>query len=158
MLALLFLASTQAPLPVHATSTEAFTQLDGLLRFPLKGSLGTPLSTLKGRQAEAGLDKELSGVLYTIDITLGSPGQTVSVQFDTGSSETWVNPICAKSSNPTLCASSGAFTESTTFVNLGTEGGVQYGAGYVNFVYGYDYMTIGREMRLEPSGPPGHAV
>jgi hypothetical protein len=134
----LILSLAALPLAVQAQGTPGFVS------FPLKGSSGAPLVRDIGkRQSDSVLDNELSGTIYTIDITVGTPGQTVAVQFDTGSGETWINPVCSKSFNPQLCEEAGHFTESTTFVNLGVEGGVQYGIGYVDFVYGQDVVKIG---------------
>lgn len=124
-----------------AASTQ---QQGGILAFPLKASPGSPVAKdITKRQTETGLESHLSGTLYTIDVTLGTPGQTVSVQLDTGSAETWVNAVCEKSFDPELCESMGRFTDSTSFVNLGVDGGVTYGIGYVDFTYGNDYLSIG---------------
>ena len=37
-----------------------------------------------------------SSISYLIELDLGSPGQTVKVIIDTGSSELWVNPDCSR--------------------------------------------------------------
>lgn len=83
-------------------------QQSGLLRFPIKGFIGGP--TVKNhtkRQTDIGLETQRQGTLYTIDLNLGTPGQTVSVQFDTGSDELWVNPICENSFDPEYCSGFG---------------------------------------------------
>lgn len=123
------------------------SQQDGILAFPLKASFGAPLvKDITKRQLDSGAESRLTGTLYTIDVTVGTPGQTVSLQLDTGSSETWVNPICSKSYNPQLCLEAGKVTASSSLTDLYTDGAVQYGNGYVNFRYYYDDMTIaGRE-------------
>ncbi|CAM1510670.1 Fc.00g010050.m01.CDS01 [Cosmosporella sp. VM-42] len=119
-------------------------QEEGLLRFPLKVSKGAPaVKNLTKRQNDVGLTSQQTGFFYSIDLSLGTPGQSISVNFDTGSSELWVNPVCSKSNDPEFCESFGRFGASSTFVDLNTAGGVTYGSGYVDFEYGYDFVSVG---------------
>ncbi|KAH8882358.1 acid protease, partial [Thozetella sp. PMI_491] len=37
---------------------------------------------------------QLSEIFYTIEVQIGSPPQTIQINLDTGSSETWFNPYC----------------------------------------------------------------
>lgn len=132
-----------------AAADASYTQQKGLVAFPLKASAGSVLvetkKTTAKRQLETELDPRLSGAIYTIDITLGTPGQTVSVQFDTGSAITWVNPLCSSSAVEELCRELGAFdkTESSTFVDLNQVAPVRYGMGGANIEYGHDVLAIG---------------
>jgi hypothetical protein len=117
---------------------------DGLIRFPLKVSTGAPV--VKGvtkRQNEVALESQQNGFFYSIDVTLGTPGQKVTVNLDTGSAELWVNPVCEKAQQPAFCAAFGHFGESSTFVDLNTTGGVVYGTGYAYWNYGYDHVVVG---------------
>ncbi|KAM6485614.1 acid protease [Trichoderma sp. SZMC 28011] len=79
------------------------------------------------------------------DIEVGTPGQLVSVLFDTGSSELWVNPNCTKASNPSLCQQLGHFdsAKSSTFNDTGIKHVIGYGSGYVNMTYAYEAVKIG---------------
>ncbi|CAH0017245.1 unnamed protein product [Clonostachys rhizophaga] len=140
-----FLSLAALPLAASAlASPDAQNGDSGVLAFPITGSVGAPIvKSLTKRQSDISLENQLLGTLYTIDVTFGTPGQTVKLQFDTGSAELWVNPICAYSDNPSLCQEAGRFTQSTSFVNLNTPGGVDYKIGKVEFVYGHDYVTIG---------------
>jgi hypothetical protein len=141
MLSALFLAIA-APALAHA----AAPQEDGLIRFPLKVSTGAPV--VKGvtkRQNEVALESQQNGFFYSIDVELGTPGQKVTVNLDTGSAELWVNPVCSKAQQPAFCESFGHFGESSTWVNLNTTGGVVYGTGYAYWNYGYDHVVVGCE-------------
>lgn len=117
---------------------------DGVLRFPLKASVGQPPSVSR-RQFQADTQSQLAGTFYSIQISLGTPGQTVSVLLDTGSDELWVNPICVKSNNPGLCQEAGRFTSSSTYVTFNVQSGKQYPQGYVEYEYGADFVRIGRK-------------
>ena len=117
-------------------------QEGGVLRFPLRVSEGAPAKHSKRQDSVDTTAQEL-GFFYSIDLTLGTPGQTVTVNFATGSAEFWVNPVCSKSNNPDFCEQFGRFTQSSTFVSTGTTGESTYGTGYADFNYGYDYVRVG---------------
>ena len=124
-------------------------QEDGLIRYPVVPIQGAPLfGKHSKRQIDTDSSIQQSGTLYTINLSLGTPGQTVPVQFDTGSSELWVNPVCSKSTTPDFCNAQPRFTDSATFVDLGVQGSVTYGTGYADFEYGTDYVGIGCKFLL----------
>ncbi|KAI8712777.1 Peptidase A1 domain-containing protein [Fusarium sp. LHS14.1] len=137
-----FVAAAQAQhIPRNDNSQ---VQGDGLLRFPLRVSSGAPI--VKGvtrRQEEVALEAQLNGNFYSIDLTIGTPGQTVTVNFDTGSPELWVNPDCSQADNPEFCESFGHFNESSSFQDLGTQGTIIYGTGMVRFNRSTDYIAVG---------------
>ncbi|KAK3906135.1 aspartic peptidase domain-containing protein [Staphylotrichum tortipilum] len=122
-------------------------QEDGLIRYPIVPKHGgSPFgkhSNATKRQIGTDSFAKRSGTAYIIELTLGTPGQTVPVQFDTGSSELWVNPVCSKSTTPAFCDAQPRFTTSTTLVDLKAQGSVTYGTGYANFEYMADYVAIG---------------
>ncbi|CAG7555263.1 unnamed protein product [Fusarium equiseti] len=147
MLSALFLA-VAAPAIATAVNVPNVPVSDntpeGMVRFPLKVSTGGPV--VKGitkRQNEVLLESQQNGFFYSIDVTLGTPGDKVTVNLDTGSAELWVNPVCEKAQQPQFCANFGHFGESSTFVDLNTTGGVVYGTGYAYWNYGYDHVVIG---------------
>lgn len=116
----------------------------GYISFPLTGRTGPSLvGNLAKRQQEMIATSRLNGTLYTIDITLGSPGQTVPVQFDTDAAELWVNSVCMNSSDPEFCGEQPRFTESSTLNILDIAGRAEYKLGWANFQYVVDYVRIG---------------
>ncbi|KAL2139257.1 hypothetical protein VTI28DRAFT_5444 [Corynascus sepedonium] len=122
-------------------------QQGGLIRYPIIPQQGNVLfgkhSNFTKRQTDTGISGQRSGTIYTIELTLGTPGQKVPVQFDTGSAELWVNPVCSQSNTPEYCAAQPRFTESSTLVELDQQGNVVYGTGYANFEYVADYVAVG---------------
>lgn len=137
MLSTLFLAA----LPALAYALD-----DGIIRYPIRASPGAPI--VKGvtrRQNEVALQAQNTGLFYSIDVTMGTPGQTITVNLDTGSQELWVNPVCDKSNDVSFCESFGHFGESSTFTSINVTGGLVYGTGYAYYNYGYDFITIGCE-------------
>lgn len=130
---------------VHADTNGG--QANGVLSFPVTARHGAPLMA-RGLSKRTWTSSEavgrLSGMLYTIDVKFGSPGQSVPVQFDTGSSELVANPVCSDSSNPTFCRSLPRFTMSTTIVDYGVQGATNYEpTSYASFEYVGDYIGIG---------------
>ena len=138
-------------------------QEDGLIRFPVLPKEG---SSPFGRNSNAtkrqvGTDSfyKRSGTMYIIELTLGTPGQTVPVQFDTGSSELWVNPVCSKSTTPAFCDAQPRFTDSTTIYDLNAQGEITYGTGYAKFEYVADYVAIGCKSSWTcPAVVPGRII
>ena len=69
---------------------------------------------------------------YVAKISVGTPGQELSVVLDTGSSDLWItassNPNCAANGGTINCAEYGSFdyTESSTFNNAGTALDITY--------------------------------
>ncbi|KAH7318373.1 aspartic peptidase domain-containing protein [Stachybotrys elegans] len=131
-------AAATLPRQVHAANTP------GLLHFPITVSQGAPIvKNMTKRQSDVATSAQQIGYFYTIDLVLGTPGQVVTVNFDTGSAELWVNPLCRSASDPGFCESFGRFNDSSTFEELGMRGHVRYGTGYVSFEYGTDYISLG---------------
>lgn len=143
-----------AALPLVTTAFEngnlrRSTQQPGLIRFPITVS-EAPVGTVRHfrRQDSVEITSQSTGFFYTIDLIIGTPGQQVSLNFDTGSWELWVNPSCNNTAETATCNSFPRFTESTTLVNTNQTGQITYGAGYAKFNYMYDYMSVGGKAEL----------
>ncbi|KAH0594468.1 hypothetical protein MHUMG1_07818 [Metarhizium humberi] len=119
-------------------------QEPGLIRFPLDIAAGAPTKNrMLRRQNEIGVNAEKSGFFYSIELQVGTPAQAVRVNFDTGSAELWINPVCSKSTDPGFCDKLGRFNGSQTFVDTNTTHEIRYGTGFAKLEYGYDYVQIG---------------
>ncbi|UNI19363.1 hypothetical protein JDV02_005549 [Purpureocillium takamizusanense] len=134
--------------PQTGSNAAAVDEHPGILSFPVTAT--TKYSVTNGgssatekRQTAVDIISQNQGTFYTIDLVLGTPGQKVTVVFDTGSAELWVNPNCAKSYDPTLCSKFGRFTGSQTLVDAHANGEIRYGTGVVELAYVYDYVQLG---------------
>jgi hypothetical protein len=94
-------------------------QRDGLICYPVIHRQGSLVPGKSRRQVDTNALAQERGNVYTIDLIIGTPGQTVSVQVDTGSSLLWVNPTCNTTMDPTFCDAQPRFAESTTTTDLG---------------------------------------
>lgn len=77
-------------------------------------------------------------------VSIGSNGQTVSLQIDTGSSDTWVNPNCTNSAWASYCNTQARYnpSTSTTSNNTGSTLKIGYGLGSVDGKYYTDSVTV----------------
>jgi len=81
---------------------------------------------------------------YYGDVQVGTPGQTESVIFDTGSSNLWVPNTRPMLSGKKIYD----HTKSSSYKRNGTTFAIQYGSGPVSGVYSSDHVTIGDNLLL----------
>mmetsp|Transcript_22247 Transcript_22247/g.66785 ORF Transcript_22247/g.66785 Transcript_22247/m.66785 type:complete len:371 (-) Transcript_22247:54-1166(-) len=117
-------------------------------RVPLKKMprvSNTPTYTslrLPGVSAAGGDDiviKDYENAQYYGDIEVGTPGQTMSVVFDTGSSNLWVPDKKPFASGHKIYT----HDDSSTYVANGTKFAIEYGSGPVAGVYSRDTVAVG---------------
>lgn len=147
------LASVAAALPaVHAANAalnlasvddNRMVQLDGILKFPVTGNLGSAPDVITKRQNGSPLGNQLRGNFYTIPLSIGTPGNRVDVVFDTGSWELWVDPNCAKARTPAFCAQFGRLTKSSSLQYLNSQTNLTYGTGWADIEYAQDTVAVG---------------
>ncbi|KAG6054350.1 hypothetical protein E4U17_003865 [Claviceps sp. LM77 group G4] len=118
-------------------------QEPGMLRYPITVNPGAPSKHIHRRQQDVAVHAQQGGFFYSIELQVGTPPQPVSVNFDTGSAELWINPVCSKSTDPATCQSYGRFNGSQTYVDTNITNRINYGTGFAQLEYGYDYVQIG---------------
>jgi hypothetical protein len=112
-----------------------------------------PLKPLTKRDADVPL-YNVTSISYLVELSIGTPGQTVKVAIDTGSDELWVNPDCTDdnltSSQQQECSKDGTYkpgssssakrvTDSTGAYEASS---IQYGKGAVEMNYYTDKVAL----------------
>ncbi|KAK8853436.1 hypothetical protein IAR55_004142 [Kwoniella newhampshirensis] len=124
-------SSATAPLPI-AMGTEVFTpdiaHLDIAIRSKTSGSPNVPLTDY----ISGSLD-----VLYYGNINIGTPAQTLTVDFDTGSADLWLPVSCSNCNSKQFDSS-----KSSTYTTKGEAFDVEYGSGQVSGVLARDTVSI----------------
>jgi len=82
---------------------------------------------------------DVSNLQYFATFSFGTPAQTFSVLFDTGSSNLWIQS-CAQNSGLTPCYD---HTKSSTYVANGESFQIQYGSGSMEGFVSKDELLIG---------------
>ena len=86
--------------------------------------------------------KDYENAQYYGEISVGSPGQSMAVVFDTGSSNLWVPDKKPFGSSHSIYK----HDKSSTYVENGTKFAIQYGSGPVSGVYSRDDVAIGDQI------------
>ncbi|KAK3330497.1 aspartic peptidase domain-containing protein [Apodospora peruviana] len=123
----------------------------GFLSFPIEHS--RRVRSVVKRQEDSSVPLfNVSAISYLIELSIGTPGQSVKVAIDTGSDELWVNPDC---NDPSLtrdqvqeCTSDGFYniqnskTGSTAGIVGASSNSIPYGKGNVSIDYVKDDMAL----------------
>lgn len=90
----------------------------------------------------------VTSISYLVELSIGTPGQTVKVAIDTGSDELWVNPDCTSTgltaSQVQECQSDGKYVpkSSSSAHKLTATNQIQYGKGAVDLAYYTDNIAL----------------
>ncbi|KAH7035742.1 aspartic peptidase domain-containing protein [Microdochium trichocladiopsis] len=117
----------------------------GFLALPFTRTLNTP--RLRSRQDVDVPLYNVTTISYLVELSIGTPGQTVRVAIDTGSSELWVNPNCKTvNTNDEYqdCVTDGQYNpdDSSTFHDLESRSSITYGIGKVELAYVTDNVAL----------------
>ena len=130
-------ASAAAPSPAELGLAQVESQLATPLSLPVE-------LQKRGSSGMVPLTDYMSGsmdVLYYGPISIGTPAQSLTVDFDTGSADLWVSGLCFPTSltNPQLPVNCAGCTSqqfnasaSSSYVNKNTAFSVEYGSGSVS--------------------------
>ena len=98
--------------------------------------------------------KDYQDAQYYGQIELGSPPQSFSVIFDTGSANLWVPSAKCRGFNlPCLLHRRYASQHSRTYVQDDTPFAIKYGSGSMTGFISRDKLSVGSCSRLQPSRP-----
>jgi len=120
----------------------------GFLALPFTRSRSTrSVPRLNARQDVDVPLYNVTTISYLVELSIGTPGQTVRVAIDTGSSELWVNPNCKTVNTQDEyqdCVTDGQYNpnDSSTFRNLQSRSSITYGIGKVEIAYVADNVAL----------------
>lgn len=102
-------------------------------------ALGATYEVRKTQEGDEIVIKDYQNAQFYGEIEVGTPGQTMSVVFDTGSSNLWL-----PDTKPALTSHSiYTHSKSSTYKSNGTVFAIAYGSGPVSGYYSRDDVTVG---------------
>lgn len=139
-------ASTMTRVSLHRDADVANTPTNIRGAFLAQKYGLDPTPYLKDRKGNAVPNVPLTNYMdaqYYGEITVGSPGVTFKVIFDTGSSNLWVPS--SKCSLISWCLDKPKYdhTKSSTYVANGTDFSIEYGSGAMTGFFSEDTVTVG---------------
>ncbi|KAI1456504.1 acid protease [Annulohypoxylon moriforme] len=86
-----------------------------------------------------------AGIVYMLELEIGTPGQTVSAILDTGSYTLLLDPDCKQAADPEACQTYGFYdtAQSSTAKSLNGWFSGQFGTGYMQGVWYSDTAYVG---------------
>ncbi|KAI1758844.1 acid protease [Hypoxylon sp. FL1150] len=116
------------------------------------GSIVTFMETneVGSRSPREPLARYGAGIVYMLELELGTPAQTISVILDTGSYTLLVDPDCSQAADPEACQSFGYYdtTQSVTARYLNSWFSGQFGTGYMQGFWYSDMAYVGADITL----------
>ncbi|KAI1374796.1 acid protease [Hypoxylon crocopeplum] len=102
-------------------------------------------SRIIGRAPREPLARYGAGIVYMLELALGTPGQLISAILDTGSYTLLVDPDCNFAADPQACQTYGYYdtAQSSTARGLGGWFAGQFGTGYMQGVWYSDTAYVG---------------
>ncbi|KAK3905580.1 aspartic peptidase domain-containing protein [Staphylotrichum tortipilum] len=145
MLPLLFAALLLAPaLAAVSRPRPVVARGDGIVRVPVN-AIAAPPPNLRARQNGVEVENQRRGTRYAVDIEVGTPRQKLTLLLDTGSPDTWVNPMCDTANLPADCRAFPQFdfTKSTSLKTTNARDVLVYGIGNASVAYVLETVVIG---------------
>ncbi|KAI2610813.1 acid protease [Hypoxylon fragiforme] len=93
------------------------------------------------------------GIVYMLELAIGTPGQVVSAILDTGSYTLLLDPTCDRAADPTACRTYGYYdtSQSSTAQSLDGWFAGKFGTGYMQGVWYSDTAYVGMDNLPLPS-------
>ncbi|KAH6640299.1 aspartic peptidase domain-containing protein [Chaetomium tenue] len=145
MLPVILAASLLAPAAAGASEPNRIVARgDGIIRSPVRQIAGSG-PNLRARQNEVEVQNQRFGTRYGVEIEIGTPPQKITLILDTGSPNTWINPVCETANLPSDCAQFAQFNyeKSSTLNVTDYVDTLRYGIGNATVQYVSETVTIG---------------
>lgn len=135
-------AAVEEPESAHRIVTRG----EGFIRSPVRPLTGHG-PNLRARQNEVEVLNQRGGTRYGVEIEVGTPPQKLTLILDTGSPNTWINPVCETSNLPSDCEKFPQFDydQSSSLNVTDYVDTLRYGIGNATVQYVYETLSIGCE-------------
>ncbi|KAI5860393.1 acid protease [Durotheca rogersii] len=98
-----------------------------------------------------------AGIVYIMQLNIGTPGQRISLILDTGSYALLVNPDCNQAADPNACRTYGYYDTEQSSTAQGPDGWFsgQFGTGFMQGVWYNDMVYVGQDYLPLPNSRVG---